>query len=439
MKLRQTLAMGAVSALLAPAVIVAAASTANADVFHASLTVDAPKVLGVGGKAVEFNADIKGLDDHGARLYFTLELGDYFKTRTGEYDADDLRMEWFDPAGDHGSGGWGNVALDGDGKTLTGKIRRTFSSDTTVKLKLSVAEPERADGPATKAKAQAGRKAAKQLQEQAEAREGKTLPGLRPCDNAKPAFTLTSDLRSYEPVILRAPGAAATATSSPKPPASEPTASPDGPLATDVDKVKVGVPAVDLRGLDGDVVAGGQAKKFTAVLCNPTDSAYDNVALGLFFGRLDDVTGTEKDLTLDHLVKGTWSPVELKAVTEDDESLLATIFVDGEGNGVALPARAEVPNELRITAGKAAKLGAWGSVGVAELLDSDVEGGFDRADFRVVAPGSAPSPTPAQPAPVPDDLAETGGNVTVGLVGACLLVLGGGAVYLTRRRRQTAA
>ena len=145
MKLRQTLAMGAVSALLAPAVIVAAASTANADVFHASLTVDAPKVLGVGGKAVEFNADIKGLDDRGARLYFTLELGDYFKTRTGEYDADDLRMEWFDPAGDHGSGGWGNVALDGDGRTLTGKIRRTFSSDTTVKLKLSVAEPERTD------------------------------------------------------------------------------------------------------------------------------------------------------------------------------------------------------------------------------------------------------------------------------------------------------
>jgi len=196
--------------------------------------------------------------------------------------------------------------------------------------------------------------------------------------------------------------------------------------------------------LQGDVVAGGPAKKFTAVLCNPTESAYDNVALSQFFGRLDEVTGADKDLSLEYLAKGKWSPVELKTVTEDDETFLSTSFVDADGKGVALAAGQKIPNELRITAAKTAKIGPWGSVGTVELLDSGRAGGFDRADFRVVAPGSTPSPstspTPVQPAPVPDDLAHTGGNLTVGLVGIGLL-LGGAVAFLlvARRRRQSAA
>ena len=206
--------------------------------------------------------------------------------------------------------------------------------------------------------------------------------------------------------------------------------------------MKVGVPSVDLVDLAGDVVAAGAAKKFTAVLCNPTESAYDNVALGLFFGRLDDVKGFEKDLSLEYLAKGTWSAVELKTVTEDEDTFLATSFVDKDGKGVALKPGERIPSELRISAVKDAKVGEWGSVGIAELLDTpQVSGGFDRAAFRVVAPGStpAPSPTPAQPAPLPDDLANTGGNLTAGVMGIGLLLAGAVAFFVARRRKQSAA
>jgi LPXTG-motif cell wall-anchored protein len=448
MKLRQTLAMGAVSALLAPGLAVAGASVAFADETQPSLAVAAPKVLGVGGQAVEFTADIKGLptasDDveqpQPKSLHFKLELENYFKGLGGRYKNHGVVLEYVNPEGDADK--WTKVELGKDDNTLTGGIYGKFTKDQTVKLRLSVARPEKPETGGTRGPAGARRAAADQLDEQSEEPKGSARPGLRPCDTAVPGFTLTSELRPYTKLRL-APGATATSTSSPSP-----TTEPEPRVPTDVDKVKVGVPSVDLVDLEGDVVAAGAAKKFTAVLCNPTESVYDNVALGLFFGRLDDVKGAEKDLRLERLADGKWAAVDLKTVTEDDETFLSTSFVDADGKGVAMKPGDRIPSELRISAVKESTVGDWGSIGIAQLLDSAVAGGFDRAAFRVVAPGSTPAPptpsptptpTPAQPAPVPDDLAHTGANVTAGVVGIGLLLAGGVAFFVARRRRQAAA
>src|SRR6266545_642758 len=185
MKLRQTLAMGAVSALVAPALAFTATSFAFADETQPSLTVTAPKVLGVGGKAVEFNADIKGLGTGGeeesqsTRLYFTLDLASYFKDLTGKYRNHGIVLEYLDPHGDPGD--WNEVEFSRDGSKLSGHVYSTFREDTTLKLRLSVAQPEpaptatpAAPAPARRAAAGAADQAVKVLDDQAGTRTGVT-------------------------------------------------------------------------------------------------------------------------------------------------------------------------------------------------------------------------------------------------------------------------
>jgi LPXTG-motif cell wall-anchored protein len=462
MKLRQTLAMGAVSALIAPALAIAAAPAALADTAP-SLQVDAPKVIGAGGQAVEFTAEIKGLGEREADLVFELEFGDYFKAHRGLVN--DLSLQYFHDEEGTDDDEWRDIRfpiLTREGERPTAIVDELFTGDKTLKLRASVAAPpaapaeptptptatlpaapaDPASAPASarakQAKALAKRLAARQLEEQSDASPG-TRRGLRPCDTARPGFTLISELRTPVPRIKRS-AVTKMAPSTPPP-----------PFAHDEDTVKVAVPSIDLQGLEGDVVAGGQPKVFKATLCNPSESAYAHVLPGLAFGPFESAAITDKDLTLEISPsgEGKFVPVKLTAVTEDGETLLYANF-DIE-DGLELAKGENKKADLRIAAAKGAKLGEWGAVGTVELPDTpNVEAGYDRASFRVVAPGSTPStsptpvqptakPTPAQPAPVPDDLAHTGGNLTAGVAGIGLLLAGAVAFLVARRRRRTAA
>ena len=450
MKLRQSLAMGAVSALIAPALAVVAAPAALASpvppapsATPAGPTVDvkAPTVVGAGGDRIEFDVDVRGVGEGTAELYFTLGYHDFFKKHEGlarEFSLQYLHKE--EGAPDK----WQDVdfnVLSNEGGNPRVKVEdEVFTADRTLKLRLSVAAPK--VGPAAPAaRARAARvkdRAARQLGKMAEAPERK-LPPLRPCDTVQRGFTLTSELMTEgDEVEQQAPEL----------------------LAKDTDDVNVGVPSIDLVGLEGDVVAGGQPKVFKATVCNPTESDYEHVVPGLAFGPYEAATITEKDLTLEASPAGKdkFVPVKLTAVTENDQTLLVADF-GGVESGIKLPGKGELKNvtmDLRIAAAGSAKIGDWGAIATIDLLRTpNVEAGLDRANFKVVAAGPgqptsspsttpgqptpAPTTTPAQPAPAPDDLASTGGNLMAGVAGIVLLFAGAGAFLVVRRRRQQAA
>jgi hypothetical protein len=414
MKLRQTLAMGAVSALIAPAfaVLTAPAALAGTTPASPSIVVNTPSVVGAGGHAIEFDARITGLGEREADLVFTLlEVGEFFRAHQGL--ADDLLLEYLDNAGQDNAE-WKKVDFPkfviGERKPTFKLKDEVFTGDSTLRMRVSVAgSPEPAPSPtptpsptvtitdaptpaalspgARKARAQVRNRAAQQIEKLAETPERK-LPALRPCDTVQRGFTLGSELRPHQ---------------ADEPEDQSKAASEEPAIASHEAKVEVGLPSIDMQGLDGSLVAGGQSKQFKVTVCNPTDSAYSKVFPGLAFGSFDTAAKVDaKDLTLEMSKEsaGKFAPVKLEAVTVGDRTLILANFELADG--ITLQPRKPVTGDFRIAAASSAKIGEWGAHASVELpATPKVVPGFDRAEFQVVAAGpgqptSSPSTTPGQ-------------------------------------------
>jgi LPXTG-motif cell wall-anchored protein len=418
MKLRQVLAVGAASALLTPALGVFAAVPAHAargDI--ATLEIDAPEVVGVNATPIEFDAEITnagGLEHENARLFLSFELSEFFEDENGEIDPSSLRVEFEDEDGE-----WSPIPLTTEGDRVVGSPDRrvlTEAADETLTLRVSVAFDAAALRRAKASALKGGEDAisrARTLRQDAAAPKAAAAPAE--CSLTDPGFTLDSELRDLDQ-------------------SGEPVGE---PIATDTDEVLIGGAMVAFEGLAGSqIVVGATPKAFTLHLCNSSDSGYDRVRPALFLlrGGVDEPSGRLDlaDVVLEQRQGNAWAPVPLSQ-DEGSDAVVADL-----GAGGPLAARQQTARQLRLGFKRNAEPGKAAAVAVAELPDTGQQVGVAFADYAIVpVPPQQPPPGGGQgrPAP-PDELPDTGGNVSVAMLGAGLLVAGVGAVTAARRRRK---
>jgi LPXTG-motif cell wall-anchored protein len=425
MKLRQFLAVGAASALLTPAVGALVAAPAYAAEGDVILAVDSPGVVGVHAKeplTFDVKVENKSGDVHAdARLFLKLSVSDFFLDRKDELDPSALKLEFKDASGE-----FKKIDLkvdEEDEDVVTGSPDVKFLQDEgkpteTLTLRIAVDDPKQKAAPEAKpdaeaAKGDAAGRAKALLGTKGVKAKGVGVPPGTECTATELGFKLDSSLSDVD----------------------EDGKPVGNPIATDPDpdEVEIAEAAASFEGLSGDIVAGAAPKAFKLTLCNPSDSAFDNVAalLELFRG----IEGGEfvqlkaSDVILEMAVGKSWVPVPV----EQDEEFVVAVLADKEGNGVPLAAHQKKSTSLRLGFKKGSVPGEAGSVATAILPEIEKFGAFSLASFQIVAP----KPAPGQGRPGPE-LPDTGGNVSVGMIGAGLLVAGAGAVMVTRRRRETA-
>ncbi|MFG2684745.1 LPXTG cell wall anchor domain-containing protein [Streptomyces sp. NPDC048405] len=209
---------------------------------------------------------------------------------------------------------------------------------------------------------------------------------------------------------------------------------------------------VDIEGLPGEIAAGSGWHEFSLNVANDSGSTLRN---------LEYLAGASADLDGEELFES--EKVGLQAWNPEDES-----WVDLDELGYAvgyigytdeLAPDYEVAIPMRINVRADAPVGAGFTLGATIYGDADGEctGFGDVAyKFRIVAPGTdtegtrpqeggkaplAPVTVESAPANVPEvtgSLASTGAGSAlpvIGLVGGLAVVVGGGAVFVVRRRR----
>ncbi|WP_167751938.1 LPXTG cell wall anchor domain-containing protein [Streptomyces sp. H23] len=209
---------------------------------------------------------------------------------------------------------------------------------------------------------------------------------------------------------------------------------------------------VDIEGLPGEIAAGSGWHEFSLNVANDSGSTLRN---------LEYLAGASADLDGEELFES--EKVGLQAWNPEDES-----WVDLDELGYAvgyigytdeLAPDYEVAIPMRINVRADAPVGAGFTLGATIYGDADGEctGFGDVAyKFRIVAPGTdtegtrpqeggkaplAPVTVEKAPANVPEvtgSLASTGAGSAlpvIGLVGGLAVVVGGGAVFVVRRRK----
>ncbi|MGM9346530.1 LPXTG cell wall anchor domain-containing protein [Streptomyces salinarius] len=209
---------------------------------------------------------------------------------------------------------------------------------------------------------------------------------------------------------------------------------------------------VDIEGLPGEIAAGSGWHEFSLNVANDSGSTLRN---------LEYLAGASADLDGEELFES--EKVGLQAWNPEDES-----WVDLDELGYAvgyigytdeLAPDYEVAIPMRINVRADAPVGAGFTLGATIYGDADDEctGFGDVAyKFRIVAPGTdtegtrpqeggkaplAPVTVEKAPANVPEvtgSLASTGAGSAlpvIGLVGGLAVVVGGGAVFVVRRRK----
>ncbi|MDX6353071.1 MAG: hypothetical protein QOF84_7861 [Streptomyces sp.] len=204
-----------------------------------------------------------------------------------------------------------------------------------------------------------------------------------------------------------------------------------------------------LTGLPSKVTAGSGWHGFTLDVSNSSDAAYDRVDLGVFTGSVD--TSTYQDTT-GYLTlqwqdpeSGTWNDISLD---ENDEGAGYVGFTDVK------------PNEsfslnLRLSVAKSAPAGIGFAISAGIYANNQGEcvysGGDSYYEFAILAAGSdAGDPGDAEPQtggtshvkPAGDtqigSLADTGSSSAlpvIALAGGAAVALGGGAMFVVRRRK----
>ncbi|MGV9695336.1 LAETG motif-containing sortase-dependent surface protein [Streptomyces sp. NPDC003470] len=246
------------------------------------------------------------------------------------------------------------------------------------------------------------------------------------------------------------PGASETITSAPTTPApttSAPeeteTPAPEPSLCEDT-KVDVSI-----SGLPGKIAAGSGWHKFSLNVANNSDSTLED---------LDYFAGASSDADGENLFKN--KQVSLQAWDPDDkvwEDLDETDYAAGYvGFTTVLEPDYEVDIPMRVNVKASAPVGAGFTLGATIYGDADGEctGYGDVAyKFQIVASGTDTDGTKPQEggkAPVTDQkpatttpevtgsLAETGSSSAmpmIGLAGGLAVLVGGGAVFVVRRRK----
>jgi LPXTG-motif cell wall-anchored protein len=391
MKLRQLLAVGAATAVLAPAVGVLAAPVAHAT--EAAVAFEkAPKVLGVGGDAYEFSVKVTdAVEGDKIILSAGAEGG-------GIFDNDALNLEYED------NGTWREAeTVAGTPVPVTSaplKLRVSYDNPISEITGSAVAER---DAARVAGKVKAGQKLRLDTKK---AGKKKALPAADTdfCTLRDPGFRLIASLMRQNAEI-----GAGTA------------------------RIKLGFAGVKLAGLAGTYPAGGEKKPFTLTVCNNTDSDFSDVAAALVFGREDGAGAlAASDVLLDHYAGGKFTQLKLEQV--DDQVAVFDEAADlkaGQNRGDKFQlgfARTAAPSGAFV-AGVLFKV-----KGDPELLSAYL------ADIKIGPPGAVqPRPNP-QPNPQPSEpgLPETGGNLGVAAWGIALLVAGAGALLFARRRRTSA-
>lgn len=245
-----------------------------------------------------------------------------------------------------------------------------------------------------------------------------------------------------------APGGSETTTSAPADPSpstSAPEETPD-PEPSVCEDTKVDV---DIAGLPGKIAAGSGWHTFSLTVANNSDSTLQN---------LEYLAGASADRDGEELFESkkvglqAWNPQD--KIWEDLNELGHAVGYIGYTDELAPDYEVDIP--LRINVRADAPVGTGFTIGATIYGDADGEctGFGDIAyKFQIVAPGTDTEGTepqvggkapvavekPAANTPeVTGSLAETGSSSAlpmIGLVGGLAVVVGGGAVFVVRRRK----
>ncbi|WP_234312616.1 LAETG motif-containing sortase-dependent surface protein [Streptomyces sp. SCSIO 75703] len=244
-----------------------------------------------------------------------------------------------------------------------------------------------------------------------------------------------------------APGATETTPTAPAPSTSAPEEEePEYPETGICEDSKVDM---DISGLPGKIVAGSGWHKFSLNVANNSDSTLEELVY--LAGASSDADGD--DLFRSRQVRlQAWNP-DAKVWEDLDEDGYAVGFV---GQTPTLEPGYEVSIPMRVDVRPGAPVGAGFTLGAT--IYGDAEGdclGFGDVSykFRIVAPGTdttgskpqlggkAPvsQQKPAATTPVvTGTLAETGSSSalpTIALAGGLAVAVGGGAMFVVRRRK----
>ncbi|WP_399887691.1 LAETG motif-containing sortase-dependent surface protein [Streptomyces sp. BBFR51] len=247
-----------------------------------------------------------------------------------------------------------------------------------------------------------------------------------------------------------APGESGTTTTAPAAPSPststpEETETPDPePSVCEDSKVDV-----DIEGLPGEIAAGSGWHEFSLNVANNSGSTLDN---------LEYLAGASADRDGEELFESkkvglqAWNPED--KVWEDLNELGYAVGYIGYTDELAPDYEVDIPMRLNVRAG--APVGAGFTLGATIYGDADGEctGFGDVAyKFKIVAAGTDTEGTkpqeggkapvavekPAANTPeVTGSLAQTGSSSAlpmIGLVGGLAVVVGGGAVFVVRRRK----
>ncbi|MFH8973282.1 LAETG motif-containing sortase-dependent surface protein [Streptomyces sp. NPDC017890] len=259
-------------------------------------------------------------------------------------------------------------------------------------------------------------------------------------------------------------------TTSPAPSTSAPTDEPtepedpeaEVPFCEDVDaEYSAAKVSADIKGLPGKIVAGDGHHAFQLVVTNESKTDVKEVA---FYAEVENYEFEDESKFLSSYVDLEFKNPETGAwdrIGDDEWAGDYFFFVE------KLKAKASKTVDLRVSIDAKAPAGDAYSFAFGAYLDN-VDGqeciasGWAQYDFQVLKPGSGnPDPGTAKPSDKGDkggkddkisvkkpqgnvselptgSLAETGSSSalpTIGLVGGLAVVVGGGAVFLVRRRK----
>ncbi|MEU3898311.1 LPXTG cell wall anchor domain-containing protein [Streptomyces sp. NPDC045251] len=250
-----------------------------------------------------------------------------------------------------------------------------------------------------------------------------------------------------------------TSTSAPTDEATDPEA-PEVPACEEIDADYAGAKvSADIKGLPGKIVAGDGYHPFELVVTNESKTDVKEVA---FYAEVENYEFEDEskflssyvDLEFKNPETGAWDRV-------GNDEWAGDFFYFME----KLKAKATQTVDMRLSVDANAPTGEAYSFAFGAYLDN-VDGqecfaeGWSQYDFQILASGSGnPDPGTAKPSDKGDDkggkvsvkkpqgdvselptgsLAETGSSSalpTVGLIGGLAVVVGGGAMYLVRRRK----
>ncbi|MFJ6070100.1 LAETG motif-containing sortase-dependent surface protein [Streptomyces sp. NPDC093065] len=251
-----------------------------------------------------------------------------------------------------------------------------------------------------------------------------------------------------------APGGSEPAASAPADPSPSMSVPEDGPEETGSSGPEPSVCEdtkvdVDIEGLPGEIATGSGWHEFSLNVANNSGSTLQN--LEYLAGASADLGGEEL-FESEQVSLQAWNPRD-KTWEELDELGYAVGYI-GYTDELAPDYEVAVPMRIDVRAG--APVGAGFTLGATIYGDADGEcTGFGDVAyrFRIVAPGTdtegtrpqeggrAPVAMTKRAAGTPQvtgSLAATGSSSAlpvIGLVGGLAVVVGGGAVFLVRRRR----